>query len=130
MRGVGVSLPVLSAAGVQSIKEGSRAEGRRTTQWSWTTADVRHSRKTWLPTLEDEICQLLFSDLPTVLGAWALERWVYRHSSPSIGIDSLSYPMRGLLTLSQGVFLFATFSAGYTAGAIATSPLRHRYRQW
>lgn len=99
-------------------------------QWSWTTADVRHSRHTWLPTLEDEFYQLFLSDIPTVLGSLALERYLFRASDPRIGLDSLSWMQRGLLTLSQGVFLFGTFSAGYTAGAILTSPLRRRYREW
>lgn len=99
-------------------------------QWTWTTADVRHSKRTWLPTLQDEFIQLFFSDIPMVTFAFALERYIWRKSNPSIGIDSLNYLQRGLLTFSQGVFLFGTFSAGYTAGAILTSPLRKRYRQW
>lgn len=59
-----------------------------------------------------------------------MEKYIWLHSDPKIGIDSLNAIQKGLLTLSQGVFLFGTFSAGYTAGAILTSPLRKRYREW
>ena len=65
-----------------------------------------------------------------VTGALVLERMLYLASDPKIGVDSLNWWQRALLTLSQGVFLFGTFSAGYTAGAIATAPLRRRYREW
>lgn len=99
-------------------------------QWSWTTADVRHTKHTWLPTLHDEIDQLVCGDIPTVAFAFFIERYVYRASDPAIGIDSLNAIQRGLLTLSLGIFLFGTFSAGYTSGAILTAPLRTRYREW
>lgn len=77
-----------------------------------------------------KVYQLFFSDIPMVTGALALERYLYLASDPSVGIDSLNWWQRALLTLSQGVFLFGTFSAGYTGGAIFTAPLRRRYREW
>ncbi|CAD6583742.1 MAG: hypothetical protein CYPHOPRED_002484, partial [Cyphobasidiales sp. Tagirdzhanova-0007] len=98
--------------------------------WSWTTADVRHSRHAWLPTLEDEFYQLFLGDIPTVAASFVLERCMYLRSEPTIGLDSLTYLQRGLLTLSQGVYLFGTFSAAYTAGAILTSPLQRTHREW
>lgn len=101
----------MSPLGFHLVSE-SADQYRCALQWSWTTADIRHSKRTWLPTLEDEFYQLFISDIPMVTIAWALERYLYRASNPSIGIRSLNWLQRGLLTLSQGVFLFGTFSAG------------------
>lgn len=57
---------------------------------------------------------------------------MFKMMDPAVGIDSLPYWARGLLTLAQGFFLFGTFALGYHCAALATfvCGLRNPYRTY
>ncbi|KAI0887928.1 uncharacterized protein GGS22DRAFT_197855 [Annulohypoxylon maeteangense] len=112
--------------------------------FTWTTADVRHTRKTWLPTVRNRVHSVFFHALPVLLVSWVCIRTVYvrylaspitlSSSSTTPGNDddddelhlfdaALSMPLQLLLTASLGAFLMSAFSLGHSLFAIALSPL-------
>ncbi|XXG96007.1 hypothetical protein Hte_002284 [Hypoxylon texense] len=104
--------------------------------FTWTTADVRHTRKTWLPTVGNRVHSILVHVLPVLLASWFAIRSVYVRylaasfvddddvgSSASVFDDCLPRPAQLLLTGALGAFLMAAFSLGHSLFAIALSPL-------
>ncbi|KAI2784409.1 hypothetical protein F4815DRAFT_455695 [Daldinia loculata] len=107
--------------------------------FTWTTADVRHTRKTWLPTVGSRIHSILVHTTPVLLVSWVIIRAIYlRYLATSIDLawssseerqsrelfdEALPLPVQYLLTGALGAFLMAAFSLGHSLFAIMLSPL-------
>ncbi|KAJ9663853.1 hypothetical protein H2198_000613 [Neophaeococcomyces mojaviensis] len=118
--------------------------------FTWTTADVRHTRRTWLPTLQNRIHSIIVHVLPVQLASWFIISTIYDRylaatiESPSYNpfaipasevsisyhlhrpgepFDSLPVHLQLLLTLALGSFLMSAFSLGHSAFAIMLHPL-------
>lgn len=100
--------------------------------FTWTTADVRHTRKTWLPTVQNRIHSILFHVGPVMIVAFAIIKTAYvkriapimrTANPPSSPFDELNYPEQYILTAALGAFLMAAFSLGHSIFAIMLSPL-------
>lgn len=121
----------------------------RGTGFAWQTADIRHTKKTWLPTVANRLHSILIHVLPVSLGAWYIISSVYTahlastfenddynpFANPiqaSIGykvhrpgelFDSLPVYQQLLLTMALGAFLMSAFSLGHSIFAIMLHPL-------
>ncbi|KAL8727967.1 MAG: hypothetical protein Q9166_005732 [cf. Caloplaca sp. 2 TL-2023] len=97
--------------------------------FTWTSADVRHTKKTWTPTAWDRIHSILLHVLPVLGVCFAIIRYVYL-SDLYIGgglskpFDNLSFPRQVLLTAALGGFLMTAFSLGHSTFAIILAPLK------
>ncbi|KAI0382224.1 hypothetical protein F5Y04DRAFT_51200 [Hypomontagnella monticulosa] len=107
--------------------------------FTWTTADVRHTRKTWLPTVGNRMHSILVYALPVLLSSWFVISSAYvrylatpaevvgpdndERRSRELFDDALPLPVQLLLTGALGAFLMAAFSLGHSLFAIALSPL-------
>lgn len=116
--------------------------------FTWSTADVRHTRKTWLPTVHNRLHSILIHATPTLLVSLAVVRSIYlryelgdveqalwdgwsqrRSDSISQGEEEdlfdtrLPFPVQLLLTGCLGAVLMAAFSLAHSAFAILCSPL-------
>lgn len=102
--------------------------------FTWTTADVRHTRKTWLPTVANRVHSLCFHAGPILLVSWTYIRYTYTtylfphadvpwDSQPYNLLDTLPIRTQLLLTAALGAFLMAAFSFGHSLFAIAMHPL-------
>ncbi|KAI1454438.1 hypothetical protein F4805DRAFT_322062 [Annulohypoxylon moriforme] len=113
--------------------------------FTWTTADVRHTRKTWLPTVGNRVHSVFVHALPVLLTSWFIIKTIYERylASPStlsshfiptgsatdevrsreLFDSALSPTIQVLLTGALGAFLMAAFSLGHSLFAIMLSPL-------
>jgi hypothetical protein len=102
--------------------------------FTWTTADVRHTRKTFLPGPLNRLHSLCFHAGPILLVSWLMIRTTYTtyllpyaplpwESQPYSLLDSLPFGTQLLLTAALGAFLMAAFSFGHSLFAIAMHPL-------
>ncbi|EME38425.1 hypothetical protein DOTSEDRAFT_39429 [Dothistroma septosporum NZE10] len=100
--------------------------------FTWTTADVRHTKKTWLPTPQNRLHSILVHVGPVILVAWGIIKTTYinrlapssdRASPSSSPFDELSLPEQYVLTAALGAFLMAAFSLGHSMFAIVCAPL-------
>lgn len=102
--------------------------------FTWTTADVRHTRKTWLPTIANRVHSLCFHAGPILLVSWVIIRHTYTtyllpyadvswEDQPYNLLDTLPMTTQLLLTGALGAFLMAAFSFGHSLFAIAMHPL-------
>ncbi|KAI2618601.1 hypothetical protein GGS26DRAFT_574535 [Hypomontagnella submonticulosa] len=106
--------------------------------FTWTTADVRHTRKTWLPTVSNRMHSILVYALPVLLASWFVISSAYvrylgtpaemvgpeiERLSRELFDDALPLPVQLLLTGALGAFLMAAFSLGHSLFAIILSPL-------
>lgn len=92
--------------------------------FTWTSADVRHTKKTWLPSARDRIHSIVVHVLPVLLVSWAIIHDIYIHYlQHGEGFDNLPYPIQGFLTGSLGAFLMSAFSLGHSSFAIVLAPL-------
>ncbi|KAI1662060.1 hypothetical protein F4813DRAFT_396740 [Daldinia decipiens] len=107
--------------------------------FTWTTADVRHTRRTWLPTVGNRVHSILVHTTPVLLASWIIIRATYlRYLATSIDLawsssderqsrelfdEALPLPVQCLLTGALGAFLMAAFSLGHSLFAIMLSPL-------
>ena len=93
--------------------------------FTWTSADVRHTRHTWRPSVRDRLHSIFIHVGPVLLVSWAVIRDLYTHYlSRGYGFDDLSYGLQACLTTALGAFLMAAFSLGHSAFAIVMAPLR------
>ncbi|KAI2472820.1 hypothetical protein F4781DRAFT_443879 [Annulohypoxylon bovei var. microspora] len=105
--------------------------------FTWTTADVRHTRATWLPTVGSRVHSVCVHAAPVLFASWLVIRGTYARylASPAnptspIGFatdelfdEQLPPAAQVLLTGALGAFLMAAFSLGHSLAAIALSPL-------
>lgn len=93
--------------------------------FTWTSADVRHAKKTWMPTVGNRIHSILLHVLPVLAGSWGIIRWIFvEYVSAGKGtFDDLPFPLQLLLTAALGGFLMCAFSLGHSSFAIMLSPL-------
>ncbi|KAL8974943.1 MAG: hypothetical protein Q9197_000831 [Variospora fuerteventurae] len=116
--------------------------------FTWTSADVRHTKKTWTPSVGDRLHSILLHVLPTLGISFAVIRHLYSHhlqqlqqqqqqpsrqlkqeeektsSNNNNPFDALPFPLQLLLTAGLGAFLMTAFSLGYSCFAIALAPLK------
>merc|ERR1711939_128685 len=45
--------------------------------FTWTTADVRHTRRTWLPTVSNRVHSLFLRSGPVLFVAWTIIKYTY-----------------------------------------------------
>ncbi len=96
---------------------------------------MRHTRHTWLPTIQNRIHSILFHVFPVLLISWGIIRIVYvRYISPTEDASWHTYssydlfdhripmPLQLLLTAALGAFLMAAFSFGHSLFAIMLNP--------
>lgn len=121
----------------------------RGTGFAWQTADIRHTKKTWLPTIANRVHSILVHVLPVSLGAWYIISSIYQNrlgptlesgdynpfanpTQASVGyrirrqgelFDSLPIEQQMLLTVALGAFLMSAFSLGHSIFAILLHPL-------
>lgn len=102
--------------------------------FTWTTADVRHTRKTFLPGPANRLHSLCFHAGPILLVSWTIIRYSYTtyllpyadgswQDQPYRLFDTLPLAAQLLLTGALGAFLMASFSFGHSLFAIAMHPL-------
>ena len=100
--------------------------------FTWTTADVRHTRKTWLPTVSNRVHSIIFHVGPVLAIAWSIIKATYTKRlapimnspfPPNSPFDELSIPEQYVLTGALGAFLMAAFSLGHSMFAIMLAPL-------
>ncbi|KAJ9614353.1 hypothetical protein H2200_002489 [Cladophialophora chaetospira] len=104
--------------------------------FTWTTADVRHTRRTWLPTIHNRIHSILVHVCPVLFVGWAVIRTVYARyllpmedapweafSAYDLFDHCIPMPLQLLLTAALGAFLMAAFSFGHSLFAIMLNPL-------
>lgn len=103
--------------------------------FTWTTADVRHTRKTWLPTARNRIHSILFHVGPILAICFLIIRSTYVNClegvpQAELGVHTenlfdsrLALWHQLLLTAALGAFLMAAFSMAHSLAAIMMSPL-------
>lgn len=101
--------------------------------FTWTTADVRHTRKTWLPTVHNRLHSIFVHVVPVMGLCLFVIRRTYRDflepggevdlDAPSRFDERLSLPRQLLLTAALGAFLMLAFSLAHSVFAIVCSPL-------
>ncbi|KAJ0108994.1 hypothetical protein J7T55_005542 [Diaporthe amygdali] len=108
--------------------------------FTWSTADVRHTRKTWLPTVHSRLHSIFAHVGPVLVLCFFLVRTIYlRYGLQDVdsaawgtgtGADRedlfdtrLPFPVQILLTTALGAFLMTAFSFAHSAFAIMLSPL-------
>lgn len=105
----------------------------RGTGFTWTTADVRHTRKTWLPTVNNRLYSIVFHVAPVMLTCLLIIRTTHDNylapggdpglSDPSRFDTRLSLPAQLLLTGALGAFLMIAFSFAHSMFAMICAPL-------
>ena len=101
--------------------------------FTWTTADVRHTRKTWLPTIHNRLHSIFVHVAPLMVVCLVIIRTTYTGyleeggdvdlDAPSRFDERLSLPQQLLLTAALGTFLMLAFSLAHSMFAIICSPL-------
>lgn len=121
----------------------------RGTGFAWQTADIRHTKKTWLPTVSNRLHSILVHAFPVFFGAWYVISTIYTsHLASTLErddydpfansahavvnyklhrhgelFDSLPMHVQLLLTVSLGAFLMSAFSLGHSVFAVLLHPL-------
>ena len=99
--------------------------------FTWSSADVRHSRKTWTPSVGNRVHSIAVHVLPVLLLSSGTVRYIYTGyldphdlgASQRPGLDDLPLGVQLLLTAALGGFLMSAFSLGHSTFAICLSPL-------
>ena len=93
--------------------------------FTWTSADVRHTRHTWRPSVRDRTHSILVHVVPVLLVSWAIILDIYSlRLSHGETFDDLPYSLQAVLTASLGAFLMSAFSLGHSGFAIMLAPLK------
>lgn len=106
----------------------------RGTGFTWTTADVRHTTKTWLPTIENRLHSIFVHVGPVMIASLVVIRHVYTTylrpalldpsaASTSVFDTHLSFGLQLALTAALGAFLMVAFSLSHSLAAITLAPL-------
>ena len=92
--------------------------------FTWTSADVRHTKHTWRPSIRDRTHSIVVHVLPVLTISWAVIRDIYVHYLQSRKrFDDLPFPIQAFLTASLGGYLMSAFSLGHSLFAIMLAPL-------
>ena len=103
--------------------------------FTWTTADVRHTRKTWIPTVSNRVHSIVAHVGPILIVCWAVINYTFlnylapQHEAEPVvpGAspfdERLPLALQLILTAALGAFLMAAFSFGHSLFAILLSPL-------
>lgn len=106
--------------------------------FTWSTADVRHTRKTWLPTVRGRLHSICARVLPVLGVCFAVVRGMYvrygledvesaawegKQQHEDLFDARLPFAVQILLTAALGAFLMTAFSLAHSAFAIMLSPL-------
>lgn len=92
--------------------------------FTWSSADIRHTKHTWIPSIRDRTHSILVHVMPVLLVSWAVIRDIYVHYlSHGEGFDDMPYSIQAFLTAALGAFLMSAFSFGHSAFAIMLAPL-------
>jgi len=92
--------------------------------FTWTSADVRHTKMSWRPSVRDRVHSIVVHACPVLLVSWAVIRDVYVHYlQDGKSFDDLPLFLQLILTAALGGFLMSAFSFGHSAFAILLSPL-------
>ena len=60
--------------------------------FTWNSADVRHTKRTWRPSPQDRIHSILVHVLPTLIGCWAIIRGIYTSSLNPESVNHIPLP--------------------------------------
>ena len=92
--------------------------------FTWSSADVRHTKSTWRPSVKDRTHSILVHVLPVLLVSWAVIRDIYSvYLANGESFDDLPLALQPALTAALGAFLMSAFSLGHSAFAIMLAPL-------
>ncbi len=96
--------------------------------FTWSSADVRHTKKTWRPSVKDRAHSILVHVLPVLGGSWIIIRYIYTcylhdGARSTSDFDDLPLYIQMLLTAALGGFLMSAFSLGHSMFAILLAPL-------
>ena len=92
--------------------------------FTWSSADVRHTKSTWRPSVKDRTHSIFVHVLPVLLVSWAVIRDIYSlYLANGESFDDLPLPLQPALTAALGAFLMSAFSLGHSAFAIMLAPL-------
>ncbi len=92
--------------------------------FTWSSADVRHTKSTWRPSIRDRTHSIFVHVLPVLLVTWAVIRDIYSlYLANGEPFDELPIGLQMVLTAALGAFLMGAFSLGHSTFAIILSPL-------
>lgn len=92
--------------------------------FTWSSADVRHTKSTWRPSIKDRTHSILVHVLPVLLVSWAVTRDIYSlHLANGQSLDDLPIALQLVLTAALGAFLMSAFSLGHSTFAIMLAPM-------
>ena len=96
--------------------------------FTWSSADVRHTKKTWSPSVKDRVYSIFLYVLPVLSGSWIIIRYIYMSylhpDTPSTSsFDELPWHIQFSLTAALGGFLMSAFSLGHSMFAVLLAPL-------
>ena len=92
--------------------------------FTWSSADVRHTKHTWRPSIRDRTHSIFVHALPVLLVSWAVIRDIYSlYLANGEAFDNLPFGLQLVLTAALGAFLMSIFSFGHSAFAIISAPL-------
>ena len=92
--------------------------------FTWSSADVRHTKHTWRPSIRDRTHSIVVHALPVLLVSWAVVRDISSlYLANGEPFDSLPFGLQLALTAALGAFLMSIFSLGHSAFAIVLAPL-------
>ena len=92
--------------------------------FTWSSADVRHTKHTWRPSIRDRTHSIFVHALPVLLVSWAVIRDIYSlYLANGEAFDMLPFGLQLALTAALGAFLMSIFSFGHSAFAIMLAPL-------
>ena len=92
--------------------------------FTWSSADVRHTRSTWRPSIKNRTHSILVHVLPVLLVSWAVIFDIHSlYLANREPFDDLPMGLQLLLTGALGAFLMSAFSLGHSTFAIMLAPL-------
>ena len=92
--------------------------------FTWSSADVRHTKSTWRPSIRDRTHSILVHVLPALAVSFAGIRAIFSlYLANGESFDDLPIPVQFLLTGALGAFLMSAFSLGHSMFAIMLAPL-------
>lgn len=96
--------------------------------FTWTSADVRHTKKTWSPMIGYRAHIILFHVLPVLGSSWAIMRYIcmtYLHSDTRnlSSFEQMPFHVQIMLTAALGIFLISVFLFVKSPSGIIMAPL-------